>query len=418
MACFTNLPHSIIRTICLYISDCRAFGLVSRACVEPARSVLFDTISITFYDTRDLGNAALAWAERLELVKSFQHVRTLRIVDEDTHPPIEMFHECGDVLSEKWQYLPDDHPDRIVDEAPGWQALAELLSRLPRLKDLVYAGPLQLHPCVVQCLEDILPTCRLHLETFCLRSLLCSPHQQIDFDPYENKLATHPQLHSVKIARFDEYDDGVFDFHLDALSDMVRGLAPNLRIVSLLREKPGSSPQLLRTKAQTRLRWTGSELGSLPSEYHGNLTSLELAGPGSATLAALQRWSEVTTLSRLEELRLHECIGTDTVDWLSTSCSLARVSKLTIHPASGQIAGLFRTIGNLTELKLVGNFDNEQIYGVLRRHGTSPKHLSIIPSFVHSTSAADMAETIARLCPGLTKYIAHVSHVPMARRKK
>ncbi|WPA96611.1 uncharacterized protein RHO25_001218 [Cercospora beticola] len=395
MGYLEHLPQAILRSICLHIPDCRAFALVCKSCVDPARSVLFATISITFYDTSELGHQASIWAKRLRLAKSLQYVRTIRILDEDTHEPIGKFVECGDRLNENWQYLPSDHPDRIVDEAAGWQALTGLISYLPGLKDFVYAGAPQLHPNILQCLEQKVPACRIHLETFCLRSLLRFPHQEIEVDPYERKLATHQQLYSVKLGRFDEYDDsGFFDYHLDALFDMVRGAAPGLRKVSMLREKPGSSMQLISSRRQTRQTWKGNELSVLPPGCKGKLRSLELAGPDSATLEALQGWSEVTAFENLEELKLHQHIDAETATWLVNTCSLELVSRHTVHPASIAIPALFQKVGRLNELKLVSNFDNVQLVDVLNRHGRTLRELAIIHPLSDSMNAAGR---IARL---------------------
>ncbi|CAK1355047.1 unnamed protein product [Cercospora beticola] len=409
MGYLEHLPQAILRSICLHIPDCRAFALVCKSCVDPARSVLFATISITFYDTSELGHQASTWAKRLRLAKSLQYVRTIRILDEDTHEPIGKFVECGDRLNENWQYLPSDHPDRIVDEAAGWQALTGLISYLPGLKDFVYAGAPQLHPNILQCLEQKVPACRIHLETFCLRSLLRFPHQEIEVDPYEKKLATHQQLYSVKLGRFDEYDDsGFFDYHLDALFDMVRGAAPGLRKVSMLREKPGSSMQLISSRRQTRQTWKENELSVLPSSSKGKLRSLELAGPDSATLEALQGWSEVTAFENLEELKLHKHIDAETSTWLVNTCSLELVSRLTVHPASIAIPALFQKVGRLNELKLVSNFDNVQLVDVLNRHGRTLRELAIIHPLSDSMNAAGIAEIVARLCPRLQKFCMRI----------
>lgn len=149
MGYLENLPVTILHSICLQITDCRAFALVCKSCVDPARSILFATVSFTFYDTGELGHQASIWAERLRLVKGLRHVRILRVLDEETHEPIEKFVESGDRLNKNWQYLPSDHSDRIVDERVGWHALADLLSRLPGLRDFIYAGALQLHPSIL-----------------------------------------------------------------------------------------------------------------------------------------------------------------------------------------------------------------------------------------------------------------------------
>ncbi|GIZ39950.1 hypothetical protein CKM354_000331100 [Cercospora kikuchii] len=409
MSYLENLPVTILHSICLHISDCRAFALTCRSCVDPARSILFANISITFYDTRELGQQASTWAERLRLAKSLQHVRTLQILDEDTHKPIEKSVECGDRLNKIWQYLPSDHPDRIVDEGAGWQTLADFISLLPGLRDFIYAGAPQLCPSILECIENNAPHCRIHLETFCLRSLLRFPYEQLEIHPYDRKLATHRQLYSVKLARFDEYDDsGLFDYHLDVLFDLIRGASPGLRKVSMLREKPGSSMQLISSRRQPRQKWKGSELVVFPSNSKGKLRSLELAGPDSATLEALQRWSEVTAFENLEELKLHQYIDAETATWLLNSCSLERVSRLTVHPASIAIPALFQKVGSLNELKLVSNFDNVQLVDILTRHGQTLQELAIIHPLSDSMNAADMAEIVARFCPRLQKFCMRI----------
>lgn len=189
---------------------------------------------------------------------------------------------------------------------------------------------------------------------------------------------------------------------------MVRGAAPGLRKVSMLREKPGSSMQLISSRRQPRQTWKGNELSVLPPGCRGQLISLELAGPDSTTLEALQRWGKVTAFGNLEELKLHKHIDAETATWLVNACSLERVSRFTVHPASTGIPELFQAVGNLNGLKLVSNFDNVQLVDILTRHGPTLQELAIIHPLSDSMSAADMAEIAARLCPRLQKFCMRI----------
>ncbi|PPJ57344.1 hypothetical protein CBER1_01414 [Cercospora berteroae] len=225
--------------------------------------------------------------ERLKRLHCLIHVRTLRLFGDPRWDEYG-FDEYGDHLRGKWErppYSGDDEdcrldpPDNI---GPGVQLLSQLISLLPGLKDCVYAWDLPIPHDLLEALEA--RRCRLHFELFQLSDLLRLPHERDKvIGPLDLRLATSPLLHTVKINAYDEYrSGGYFNFHLEGLLDMVKGLAPGLRQVSLLRMEP----EYYAVRGQNRWKWQGTELGTLSSGFasRGSLTSLELAGNGSTAL--------------------------------------------------------------------------------------------------------------------------------------
>jgi hypothetical protein len=140
------------------------------------------------------------------------------------------------------------HHDRFLDEVKGeafkadimpvtainirnnfWKLLAGLLKQLPALMDLIYRFPGQFPPCLLETLHKHLPRCKLHINTFRLRSLNAP-----SIDPYEFRLATSPSLYSIRVdcdMQYGRITEKVQNFNFEAVQSMVSGMAPNLKEV-------------------------------------------------------------------------------------------------------------------------------------------------------------------------------------------
>ncbi|KAF2211717.1 hypothetical protein CERZMDRAFT_98150 [Cercospora zeae-maydis SCOH1-5] len=117
-------------------------------------------------------------------------------------------------------------------------------------------------------------------------------------------------------------------------------------------------------------------------------------GSDSASLEFLQKWTEVTAFDDLDELLLHAHINAETATWLRNTCSLERLSRLTVHPSSTATSALSQAVSSLRVLKLVGNFEHEQIFDILTRHGASLQEIANIPSYRESVNARNDRKTL------------------------
>ncbi|KAK4212640.1 hypothetical protein QBC37DRAFT_317783 [Rhypophila decipiens] len=136
----------------------------------------------------------------------------------------------------------DDTPARAAyDMDPVWRPLANLLSRLPGLTDVIYHCPSQIPPCILHVLHSKRPRPRLQLHGFKMRSLLLEVparlSSDIELDPHELAIMTSPCLSSLYL----EYSDpsecnrlGPWSLQKSALDAMLKlNLAPSLREVRL-----------------------------------------------------------------------------------------------------------------------------------------------------------------------------------------
>jgi hypothetical protein len=113
------------------------------------------------------------------------------------------------------------------------QPLAELIAKLPGLRDLTWDHPHQVPTTILVSLEQD-PRVRLNIPMFSLRSLIRPRDQALQVDPDELALATSPSLYSITV----EYSSGNALGHVnhnkEAVLQLVAGLSPNLRHVGMV----------------------------------------------------------------------------------------------------------------------------------------------------------------------------------------
>jgi hypothetical protein len=154
----------------------------------------------------------------------------------------------------------------------AWKPLASLLQKLPALMDLRYGFPGQFPPCLLEALHKYLPRCRLHINTFKLRSLNAP-----STDPYELMLATSPSLTSIRVECDMQHcyiTKHIPNFNYEAVQRMVGGLAPNLKELQIFHAD-----------------WEANLDSYLPSKAWRGLTSsdqIESSRPVSGSLRCLE----------------------------------------------------------------------------------------------------------------------------------
>lgn len=135
---------------------------------------------------------------------------------------------------------PDNAPaSAAFDSDHYWQPLADLITQLPGLADVVYRCPSQFPPCLLKAMHANKRPARLHLQMFKLRSAY---DDSDTIDPYERDLITSPCLHSIWLLYGERWDWTALSEstvqlpsrQLDALEWMVKqGVSPCLREVKV-----------------------------------------------------------------------------------------------------------------------------------------------------------------------------------------
>lgn len=132
---------------------------------------------------------------------------------------------------------PDDAPaSAAYDSDHHWRPLADLISQLPGLADVVYRCPSQFPPCLLKAMHASEKPARLHLQMFKLRSAY---DDSPTIDPYEWEIITSPCLYSIwPQYRIDVAENGEqrLSRQLDVVMWMVKQgpISPHLREVNVV----------------------------------------------------------------------------------------------------------------------------------------------------------------------------------------
>lgn len=219
-----SLPIETIQEISGFLDRCSAFSfsLASTRCRCAANATIFSTVRIkvsTSAPRVQIGR----WIEVLNNASSLQHVRHLEVVPErDGLPHLRRLDDCGDRSFEKWKYWPDSTlPSRALEHDAEWLLLAYLTQTLPGISDFTWGCREQIPACVLRTLHASKPGCRLHLQSFTLRSLIRPASELIHLHAYEFELATSPCLHSIAL-RYDlKSSAGYTNYNEEAVMELI-----------------------------------------------------------------------------------------------------------------------------------------------------------------------------------------------------
>ncbi|KAL2015456.1 hypothetical protein VTK56DRAFT_5400 [Thermocarpiscus australiensis] len=342
-----NIPGELLARVCEYVGfshrpSLLSFALASKRCHSVAKRLFFHTIRFSANSRRQLELDVGECIRLLERNASFSDVRILLITGRgrDEHDgaltsahggtrswsfglPLSLS-EIVDGDRDRLQGLErrsalvptESHgtsPDIAILTETAWQPLARLVQILQGLGDVLYSGPSQVPPCLLQALLQCQPRCRLHVFTFTLRSLHLS-----EPDPDKLALVTAPCLYSIWMWYCDTNGlgaDGQPGYHAEAVYSMVRDLAPNLKEVHLFQE-PGSAYDYDGHPLPPCPPWKGfTTVGEDSTYMPAQLESLELelnvlsARPRLALdKEVVDSWTANTKLSFLRALRISRIV--------------------------------------------------------------------------------------------------------------
>lgn len=277
--------------------------------------------------------------------------------------------------------------EKSSEEDMAWTPVVSLLQATPNLKDLVYDCDSQFPPCLLGILHMQHPQCRLHHLTFRFRTLLWGVPKS-----YEMELATSPSLYRFKLATGPRDTEGDDDFNLEAMMELVSGLAPNLKEVVVV----GLVPMLSRRGFRVREPWHG--LPGFTGKAAGCLTSLSLHGfHWLETPKQLQAWARHTDFACLQHLTLGGIyegnrmgLSGETMEWVTQNHSFPHLRTLQIYLTrddkwherpryTENVISFFQSLEPLVELSVHGPIDSQIFDAMLSQHGQTLKKLNLRP---------------------------------------
>lgn len=322
-----------------------------------------------------------------EQLQRFRSEGLEELLDESTEPLVDTF-------------LGEENPFVTPEQNTAWTPVANLIKTLPNLTKLVYNCRNQFPPCLLNVLHSHHPQCRLYHHTFRLRSL----RSKFDcLDPHELAVAMSPCLYSVKLRCSQFNEDAEPDQNLQAILELVAGLAPNLKEVFVFymaipkSQHPSSDPP-----------WHG--LPGFVRDKTGSLTLLSITGrlPSPVSFPdLLQTWANHTDFSSLRHLSLGGAydqgtresrlgLSTPELEFLAQACSFPQLESLHIllmrryhrtenvdpHANAKYInaaTAFFDSPRPLRKLSVAGSILPEILDTILGRHGRTVVDLKLCP---------------------------------------
>ncbi|KAF2684989.1 hypothetical protein K458DRAFT_366493 [Lentithecium fluviatile CBS 122367] len=397
-----SLPLELLQQIAACVETVHrpslcAFSLTSKACHGASAFLIFWQINITIHHREGLRRDVDRLVEALSRTDSARHVQRISIrgalrlnakkMDDDEEaayqPSLEQMMIDEEPTRSLRRYVVYDEPviQKSSEDDLAWAPVVSLLRAIPHLKDLVYDCRSQIPPSLLSALREQHPQCRLHHLTFRFRTLLWG-----DPYPYEMELATFPSLYRVKLTCAWRDTDGDDDFNLEAMMELVAGLAPNLKEVIVLDLHPIGSWHYYRPRES----WKG--LPGFTGKAMGSLTSLSLKGfPPQKFPTLLQNWARHTDFACLRHLAIcNSGLSGEAMEWVAQNHSFPRLRTLIVHLTrddryherphySENAISFFQAFESLEELSIHGPIDSHIMDAILSQHGQTLKKLSLRP---------------------------------------
>lgn len=299
--------------------------------------------------------------DALESASALNHIHKLRLCDA-WKPP-----ETNQKIGRGFPYFlsSDMAPAEdawIHDHA--WEPVARLLQRCPALTDLRYELSHQLSPCVLNALHQYRPVCRLHLRTFCAKTLL-QPEQ----DKHELAIVSSTCLHSIWFRYMDEEEDEDAQYSQQVVQQVLVSLAPNLEEIRSLRAK------LVHRQAHSSLVPQGANLMLFDQGQYSRSTRLKRLSVSNSrhggcvlTKQELEGWHRHVDFSCLQALVLTLPLVPGALRWL-IKCNLASLKNLTFqlhdHNDRGNEQAMYLAREFVTSLPPLSRLDVADLWRML-----------------------------------------------------
>jgi hypothetical protein len=418
-----NLPLLVLESICedLATTDFRrrglfAFSMVSKRCCAVAARERFERIHLAVENGQQLRRLIVSWDDILRIENRARHVRRVKVTGrmKMESENSSQTHLTDAIQTQVYSDPNDSDPDEDSDadedafSAPPrhsslagdepaitlefkamsnrvWQPLARFLLRCPGLKHFIWASTHQIPRCILDHLQQQLPSCRLHINTFSLRSLYQWRNQLHDIDADEYALVTFPSLSSISAVSNFFNDDGRMDYNGEAILQVVQS-SPSLQSVRMCYQVTGNSPGLLEAIRGPRPVWGGFFSNKPTQSKRGRLTKLALRGRRSRHLECLRDWIHCTDFSMLRSLDLGSEMNPDALQTLVDMAEqgifkcLRRLSLCTYDNeqiAQVTAANFLSALQPLESLDIQGHVNGPTMDSILHHHGSSLERLRL-----------------------------------------
>jgi hypothetical protein len=416
-----DIPIEILWQICLGIhssdrNSLLSLSLVSRHMRSAVLPVLFKIITVTIRDGQHL-------EEKLKVLSTstIQHVRAIVVqgwIPEDNEKPEDIKSICDKLTpkSTHWiltHFAPiDNHGlwyqfggkiksqdptiSAIQDEA--WSPMAQLIRKCSVLTDLVWKSTDQIPPCVLDCIHNYHPTCKLHLNTFWLRSLDSCVDPNPKINAHELTIIQSPCLFSIVTIAEDFHQQGLdkHTYYAETLADITAHFVPRLRNLEIL---PDTGLTLPSQSSATLPRgpWIGLQVESKHKRTKYNnksqQSSTSLQTLHLKSLNVLYLKNSVT--SKLRHLSVMVTIEYEDLLYLTTQCHFdslkglmlsLRESRKSHHYSQSYeqydaiVAHFFSSLPAIKELAVYGGIRAPVFNHILDNLGPRLRILCIFPS--------------------------------------
>ncbi|KAF1993030.1 hypothetical protein P154DRAFT_106168 [Amniculicola lignicola CBS 123094] len=392
-----NLPFSLLQAICEQVailepnrSSLWAFARTSKACYAGTGRERFSRILFKVNDEERFRQSLLHLDGLLETTGCRRHVRVVKICQTE-NLPTQIMRNGFDEIEDPFSIPPisriDFYAGAPAPQRDFWGILARFLSKLA-LRDLIWAVPEQVPSCILSMLHEHLPTSRLHVQTFSLRSLIQGNNPQSISDT-DYLLATSPCLYSI-LGPYSPFDPaGRADYNEEAIQEMAAGSTPSLKHVHVWSNYRASpSGELNRRPRRERLPWLGFHPQSVdePPERlrtKGKVESLKINAAAQVDQAQFARWEAHVNVSHLRSLQFTRYVALEVLDRLSElaeSGLLDHLRNLSLPPGLSRAGGVVKDYPAMQRLLLslqpldslsLESIGNSTFDAAMEQHGAS-----------------------------------------------
>uniref|UniRef100_A0A8H7K4L5 Uncharacterized protein n=1 Tax=Bionectria ochroleuca TaxID=29856 RepID=A0A8H7K4L5_BIOOC len=285
-------------------------------------------------------------------------------------------------------------PSTAWPDESAWKPLADLMKDFPALRDVIFTSRDQFPRLLLSELHEHHPHCRLHMHRFKLRSMILPESAEQKVHPDDIALATSPCLYSIVVQTQSYHSAQTLDYNLEAVMAMTKGLAPNLKNVSLTEGVHQSAPGSLSTIP--RPQWKGFQFPAgklnVTESAIGRLENLVLNY--SLSGEQLLAWSSCTDFCHLRSMKAGPGFGVSAVRALaeaSRETPLSALSttlnlKLMPHYSFGEtdemidpaVAELLQSLYPLEVLELDGHIGEKSFEAIITHHTKRLRKLTFI----------------------------------------
>ncbi|KJZ72688.1 hypothetical protein HIM_07880 [Hirsutella minnesotensis 3608] len=435
-----ELPMELLHLICDYLVDCdtsrrslRSFSQVNKACAEATRKQFFQHMKLFVESPSQIKAEAKLWNRFLVSPGHAVHVRQLTITGclrdhytgrdwpalpngpvRDTGANTESW---NDVANRSFAISPchcrGGHMEKIVKKNKAWKPLADLLKKLPALRDLLFDADYYFPPCLLSALHHHQPQTRLHINNFAFSLLDYSSREACKIHRSVLDLFSSPCLYSFSCIVFRTSASNHQYIPWRQAEAVLRTLvhhAPGLRNLAF---SPGYPPCYSDTPTEAWIP-SPSWLGLNPSQKPLGLACLRSLRFGSATTAAVvETWSHHVDFSKVEALEIHYEAKDQTYSATLTDMVhrglLRSLRALTVYGRLeldnrtkyvSDVGPLLRIMHPLESFSLDGLIKTDIVEALAQHHGMALRYLSLL--WMGGPLSNNKFKMLQEHCPQLT----------------